>query len=122
MQKRWKAIDHVIIKQSERFQKQPETRQKAFSIGEKVLIFDSALANARGQKFKPKWKGPFVITDVIIPVLHQVSDSSSTWMVHRDHLKRYCIRRSTQRSDCRDQDDLTKCQICPDTWDPISGI
>src|SRR6185312_1787013 len=40
-------------------------RPRAFHIGNKVLYFNVVLDHSHSGKFKPKWKGPFVIHQLL---------------------------------------------------------
>ena len=52
------------IKQKDRYDKKLK-RANQFKIGEKVLYFNVTLDQFHSEKFNPKWRGPFIINQVL---------------------------------------------------------
>ena len=57
-------ISESQIKQKSRHDKEIKRPQR-FNIGDKVLYFNVILDHSHSGKFKPKWRGPFVIQAVL---------------------------------------------------------
>ena len=53
-----------------------------------ALLMNSATQVGQSKKSAPLWKGPFIIMQVIAPVLYQIASSKKEWVVHHDRLRR----------------------------------
>lgn len=58
--------------------------QNNFSKGSLVLKF-----NELAQKFQDRWSGPFVIEDVLSPVLYKVRNRRKSQIIHHDKMRPY---------------------------------
>ena len=63
------------------------TNQRSYEVGDVVLKIDSATKIGQSSKLKPPWKGPFIISEVISPVLYKVRDRKKESVIHHDRLK-----------------------------------
>ena len=52
-----------------------------------MLLMNSASKTGQCRKLAALWKGPFVIVQVLTPVLYRIASSKKDWMVHHDRLK-----------------------------------
>ena len=59
------------------------------AIGDVVLLMNSASKVGQCRKLAALWKGPFVIVQVLTPVLYRIASSKKDWVVHHDRLKPY---------------------------------
>lgn len=63
------------------------TTTRSYHIGDAVYKIDTATKIGQSRKLKPPWKGPYLVTRVINPVLFEIVDRKKTWIVHHDRLK-----------------------------------
>jgi transposase InsO family protein len=86
------------IKESQEKQKERHDNNLhslTFSIGDKVLLFESAKAKVHGDKIREKWRGPFYIHDKVAPgayKLRNMNDQVLKRSVNAERLKRYFER------------------------------
>ena len=59
----------------------------AYEIGDLVYVLDSARKIGISPKSQPVWKGPYVISKVISPILFEVTDKRKSFVLHHDRLK-----------------------------------
>ena len=58
-----------------------------YEIGDLVYVLDSARKIGISPKLQPVWKGPYVISKVISPILFEVADKRKSFVLHHDRLK-----------------------------------
>ena len=63
-----------------------------YKVGDFVYEIASATKVGQSSKLKKMWKGPFVVTKVLSPVLYQIKAKKDTRVVHHDRLK-ICLDR-----------------------------
>ena len=61
--------------------------QRAYSLGDLVYEIDSATKISQSNKLKKAWKGPYIITKILNPVLYQIKNTKEPRIVHHDRLK-----------------------------------
>jgi len=66
--------------------------QKKFNVGDVVVKVDSATKVGQCAKLKPPWKGPYVISKVLSPVLFKIQDRRGESVIHHDRLKMCQLR------------------------------
>ena len=63
-------------------------QQKTYNVGDVVLKLDSATKVGQSSKLKSPWKGPYIISKILSPVLYQIIDKKNKeTVVHHDRLK-----------------------------------
>lgn len=86
---------HELIREA--LQKQQKGQKRDYDIharsaknavGDVVLLMNSATRVGQSKKLAPLWKEPFIIMQVIPPVLYQIASSKKEWVVHHDRLRR----------------------------------
>ena len=60
---------------------------QTYEVGDLVYKLDSAKKVGQSPKLQKIWKGPFLIVQVISPILFKVSDKKKTYVLHHDRLK-----------------------------------
>ena len=85
---------HEIARQtlqgSQMWQKRDDdihSNASTYAIVDVVLLMNSASKVGQCRKLTALWKGPFVIRQVLSPVLYQIMWSKNDWVVHHDQLK-----------------------------------
>ena len=63
-------------------------RQIPYEEGDVVLKLNKATKTGQPSKLQPIWKGPFLVTSVISPLLCQIRDRRRSSVVHHDMLKK----------------------------------
>ena len=63
-------------------------RSAKYAVRDVVLLMNSATRVGQSKKLAPLWKEPFIIMQVIPPVLYQIASSKKEWVVHHDRLRR----------------------------------
>ena len=58
-----------------------------YEIGDLVYVLDSARKIGISPKLQPEWKGPYVISKVISPIIFEVADKRKSFVLHHDRLK-----------------------------------
>ena len=61
----------------------------SFNLGDTVLIIDTTQSKGKSPKLQTLWKGPFVITKKLGPVLFRVENNKKSLVLHHDRLKAY---------------------------------
>ena len=61
--------------------------QRTYSLGDLVYEIDSATKVGQSNKLKKAWKGPYIITKILSPVLYQIKNTKEPRIVHHDRLK-----------------------------------
>ena len=61
--------------------------ERKYSVGDLVYLINSSTKIGQSNKLKPIWKGPFVITKVVSPVLYRIQGRKIESIVHHDRLK-----------------------------------
>jgi hypothetical protein len=72
-----------------------KVREKQYQIGDKVLLYDSAKKNVHGDKFRPKWNGPYYIHNTLGKGAYQLRTMDGKVLkrsVNVDRLKAYYDR------------------------------
>ena len=59
----------------------------SYEVGDLVYVIDSAKTVGVSPKLQPVWKGPYVISRVISPILFVVAGRNKTFVLHHDRLK-----------------------------------
>ena len=67
----------------------------SYKVGDAVLEIDSSVKVGHSKKLKSLWKGPYLVLDVISPILLRVTDNRNTKVVHHDRLRLCEDRAST---------------------------
>ena len=57
-----------------------------YAIGDVVMLMNSASKVGQCRKLAALWNGPFVIVQVLTPVLYRIASSKKDWVVHHDRL------------------------------------
>ena len=60
---------------------------KTYEVGDLVYKLDSAKKVGQSPKLQQVWKGPFLVTKVLSPVLFGVCDRKKSYVLHHDRLK-----------------------------------
>ena len=68
-----------------------------FILGQKVWAFDAVTASSREDKFKPFWKGPYILKEKISDSMWKVEEVTTrtqrgrrpVLIFHQDHLQHY---------------------------------
>ena len=60
---------------------------KTYEVGDLVYKLDSAKKVGQSPKLQQVWKGPFLVTKVLSPVLFRVCDRRKSYVLHHDRLK-----------------------------------
>ena len=60
---------------------------KTYEVGDLVYKLDSAKKVGQSPKLQQVWKGPFLVTKVLSPVLFRVCDRKKSYVLHHDRLK-----------------------------------
>ena len=60
---------------------------KQFTVGDVVLVKDMTRSKGKSPKLQGLWKGPFVVTACLGPVLYRVQGQKKTSVLHHDRLK-----------------------------------
>ncbi len=61
--------------------------QRKYSRGDLVWVIDDSTKVGRSSKLHPPWKGPFLIVEVLSPVLFRVQERRRCCVIHHDKLK-----------------------------------
>ena len=61
--------------------------QHQYKLGDLVYEIESSSKIGQSNKLKKMWKGPYIVTKVISPVLYQIKGKKDPRIVHHDHLK-----------------------------------
>lgn len=62
--------------------------QNTYNIGDVVLRIDSATKVGQSSKLRSPWKGPYIVTEVKLPVLFKIIDKRNReTVVHHDRIK-----------------------------------
>jgi len=80
------------LKGSMKYQKKSyDTRswQTIYSPGDLVLVFRSHNIVGKSRKLCPIWDGPFLVEDVLSPLLVKVKKRRRSSVIHHDHVKPY---------------------------------
>ena len=64
-------------------------RDSCFQRGDLIVLVNSATKVGQSKKLQPIWRGPYIITDVISPVLYKVSDRHRITTQHVDRMRLY---------------------------------
>ncbi len=86
------ALAREKIGQTQRYQKRTydlKLVQKAFQVGDLVYKLDSAASPGETRKLKPVYIGPFLVTEVLSPLLYRVEGRRKSQVLHHDRL-RFC--------------------------------
>ena len=66
--------------------------ENKFQVGDLVLEIDSSTKVGQSSKLKNIWKGPYLVTKVINPVLYEIEGLKKSKVVHHDRIK-LCLDR-----------------------------
>jgi hypothetical protein len=58
-----------------------------YQVGDLVYIVNSAKKVGQSSKLNPIWKGPYVVTDILSPILFRIAGRKKTMVVHHDRMK-----------------------------------
>ena len=61
-------------------------QQRAYQAGDLVYVRDSTRKRGQSPKLQPPWKGPFLVTERIGPVLYRVQEKRGSRVLHHDRL------------------------------------
>ncbi|KAL5015456.1 hypothetical protein ScPMuIL_009726 [Solemya velum] len=61
--------------------------EKTYNVGDLVYVIDSSRTSGRSPKLQPQWKGPYVVSKVVSPVLYEIADQRNRKVLHHDRLK-----------------------------------
>ena len=64
-------------------------RQVSYERGDLVAVLQSARKRGRNPKLDATWLGPYVVQEVINPVLYRLAEQRRTHVLHHDRLKPY---------------------------------
>ncbi len=64
-----------------------KTHQCSFDRGDLVYKLDTSTKKGESKKLKPVWIGPFVVTEVVSPVLYRIEGHRKASVVHHDQIK-----------------------------------
>ncbi len=64
--------------------------ENSYEIGDSVYLVDSAKKVGEVSKLKSPWKGPYVVSEVISPILYRVKNRKKTFVVNHDRMKLCC--------------------------------
>jgi hypothetical protein len=85
---------HELARQSLQMQQQRQKREydiharpSKYEVGDVVLLMNSGRKVGQSKKLAPLWKGPFVVVQVLTPVLCRIVSSKKDWVVHNDRLR-----------------------------------
>ena len=67
-------------------------REQRFQVGDLVMITNSASQVGKCKKLQPVWRGPFVVAEVLSPILYRVADRRRSKVQHVDRLRVYTDR------------------------------
>ena len=78
---------HTLARES--LQSSQERQKRDYDLKLKVIVYVLDLARKIGisPKLQPVWKGPYVISKVISPILFEVTDKRKSFVLHHDKLK-----------------------------------
>ena len=62
-------------------------KAKTYEVGDLVYKLDSAKKVGQSPKLQQVWKGPFLVTKVLSPVLYKICDRKKNFVIHHDRLK-----------------------------------
>ena len=58
-----------------------------YMVGDILLLMNSSSKVSQCQRLAALWKGPFVVTQVLSPVLYRIASSKKDLVVYNDRLK-----------------------------------
>jgi transposase InsO family protein len=58
-----------------------------YEVGDAVMLANSATKIGQSKKLQPMWTGPYIVTQVLSPILLKISSMKKEWVVHHDRLK-----------------------------------
>ena len=61
--------------------------QTSFQEGDVVYKLNKASKSGQSSKLKPIWHGPFLVSEILSPILIRIQDKKGTYVVHHDLLK-----------------------------------
>ena len=61
--------------------------QHSYQKGDMVYKIDSSTKVGHSKKLRPVWLGPFLVTEVLSPVLYRIQGRKDTTVIHHDRLK-----------------------------------
>ena len=93
---RQQALQRVTRAQTKLAQAYRIKHPYQFQIGEKVLYFDKARAGQHHMKLAPKWKGPYIVTEILPKGAYRIANENGNLptSVNGDLLKKYYSRES----------------------------
>jgi hypothetical protein len=68
-------------------------KESKYNIGDLVYQIDSATKLGQCSKLRPIWKGPYVVSQVLSPMLYKIVGRKHEKVVHHDRLK-ICVDRN----------------------------
>ena len=81
--------------------KNQNSRDKSFHVGDKVLVFNSRKANRKGSKLEKDWLGPYVLKDITpkgVASLSNISGKDVKTKQNVKNIKKYIHRK--EQNDC----------------------
>jgi hypothetical protein len=64
-----------------------KSHQRSYDRGDLVYKLDTSTRKGQSKKLRPIWLGPFVITEVLSPVLYRIEGRKNPHVVHHDRIK-----------------------------------
>jgi hypothetical protein len=58
-----------------------------YEVGDAVYLANSATKIGQSRKLTPLWKDPYVVEEIVSPVLYKVGAVKKSWVVHHDRLR-----------------------------------
>ena len=62
-------------------------KTQSYEVGDLVYKLDSTEKVGQSPKLQKDWKGPFLIVEVVSPLLFRIADRKKTHVLHHDRLK-----------------------------------
>ena len=72
--------------------REPKANSPEYGVGDIVMLVNSASRVGESKKLSEKWLGPYLITQVISPILYRVSTRKAEKVVHVERLKGFSGR------------------------------
>jgi hypothetical protein len=60
--------------------------QNSYEVGDSIYLVDSAKKVGEVSKFRSPWKGPYVVAEVISPILYRVKNRKKSFIVNHDRM------------------------------------
>ena len=83
------ARDNIGLAQNQQKKYYDHRQNKAtFEEGDLVYKLNKGLKPGQSKKLQPIWKGPFLVTQVLSPILYKIQDRKKTQVIHHDLLEK----------------------------------